>query len=127
MLDVSGTPFDFRRAASVHARLPSVPGGYDHSLLFSKPVGAYAAVALVQGGGIRMEVSTSEPSVQLYTVNGFDGSETGSEGVAYQRHGAFAFETQHLPDSPNHPNFPSTALYPGQVFRSMTSFRFAAD
>ena len=127
MLDVSGTPFDFRRAASVHARLPSVPGGYDHSLLFSKPVGAYAAVALVQGGGIRMEVSTSEPSVQLYTVNGFNGSETGSEGVAYQRHGAFAFETQHLPDSPNHPNFPSTALYPGQVFRSMTSFRFAAD
>ncbi|MYM23325.1 galactose-1-epimerase [Duganella sp. FT135W] len=127
MLDVSGTPFDFRRAASVHARLPSVAGGYDHSLLFSKTLGVYAPVAVVQGGGIRMEVSTNEPSVQLYTVNGFDGSETGSEGVAYQRHGAFAFETQHLPDSPNHANFPSTALYPGQVFRSMTSFRFKAD
>lgn len=127
MLDVGGTPFDFRRAASVHARLPSVAGGYDHSLLLAKPLGAFAPVARVQGGGIRMEVGTSEPSVQLYTVNGFDGSETGSEGVAYQRYGAFALETQHLPDSPNHASFPSTALYPGQVFRSVTSFRFAAD
>jgi aldose 1-epimerase len=127
LLSVNGTPFDFRSAASVHERLPAVPGGYDHSLLFSKPAGAYAQVAVVSAGGLRMEVSTSEPSVQLYTVNGFDGSETGSEGVAYQRYGAFAFETQHLPDSPNHAGFPSTALYPGQVFRSRTSFRFGAD
>jgi aldose 1-epimerase len=127
MLDVSGTPFDFRHAASVHARLPSVAGGYDHSLLFAKPAGTYAPVAVVQGGGIRMEVGTSEPSAQLYTVNGFDGSEIGSEGMGYQRYGAFAFETQHLPDSPNHANFPTTALYPGQVFRSMTSFRFKPE
>ena len=127
LLDVTGTPFDFRQPASVHARLPSVPGGYDHSFVFSKPAGVYAPVATVRGGGIRMDVSTSEPSVQLYTVNGFNGSETGSEGVAYQRYGAFAFETQHLPDSPNHANFPSTALYPGQVYRSRTSFSFTAD
>lgn len=127
MLDVAGTPFDFRQAASVHARLPSVPGGYDHSFIFSKPAGAYAQVATVRGGGIRLDVSTSEPSAQLYTVNGFDGKEVGSEGVGYQRYGAFAFETQHLPDSPNHANFPSTALYPGQVYRSRTSFSFAAD
>ncbi|MYM68916.1 galactose-1-epimerase [Pseudoduganella sp. FT55W] len=127
ILNVAGTPFDFRRAASVHERLPSVSGGYDHSLLFAKPVGAYAHVAVVQGGGIRMAVATSEPSVQVYTVNGFDGKETGSEGVAYQRYGAFAFETQHLPDSPNHANFPTTALYPGQVFRSQTSFHFTPD
>jgi aldose 1-epimerase len=127
LLDVKGTPFDFRKAASVHARLPSVPGGYDHSLVFSKPVGEYAQVAVVTGGGRRMTVSTSEPSVQLYTVNGFNGTEIGSEGVGYQRYGAFAFETQHLPDSPNHASFPTTALYPGQVFRSRTSFRFDAD
>jgi aldose 1-epimerase len=76
--------------------------------------------------GTRMEVWTSEPSVQLYSVNGFDGKEVGSEGVGYQRYGAFAFETQHLPDSPNHPEFPSTALYPGQRFGSTTSFRFSA-
>lgn len=127
LLDVQGTPFDFRSAASVHARLPSVPGGYDHSLVFSKPLGAYAQVAVITGGGRRLTVSTSEPSVQLYTVNGFNGSEVGSEGVGYQRYGAFAFETQHLPDSPNHAAFPSTALYPGQVFRSKTSFRFTPD
>jgi len=65
--------------------------------------------------------------VQLYTVNGFDGKEIGSEGVAYQRFGAFAFETQHFPDSPNHASFPSTALRPGQVFRSQTSYRFMTD
>jgi aldose 1-epimerase len=127
LLDVKGTPFDFRQAASVHERLPSVAGGYDHSLVFAKPVGAYAQVAVVTGGGRRMVVSTTEPSVQLYTVNGFNGTEIGSEGVGYQRYGAFAFETQHLPDSPNHASFPSTALYPGQVFRSRTSFRFSAD
>ncbi|MBV7537406.1 galactose mutarotase [Duganella sp. sic0402] len=127
LLEVKGTPFDFRTAASVHQRLPSVPGGYDHSLVFSKPVGEYAQVAVVTGGGRRMIVSTSEPSVQLYTVNGFNGTEIGSEGVGYQRYGAFAFETQHFPDSPNHASFPGTALYPGQVFRSRTSFRFSAD
>lgn len=127
MLDVQGTPFDFRQAASVYARLPSVPGGYDHSFVFSKPAGAYAPVAVVTAGGLRMEVATTEPSAQLYTVNGFDGKETGVEGQPYQRYGAFAFETQHLPDSPNHANFPSTALYPGQVFRSRTSFRFTPD
>lgn len=129
LLEVGGTPFDFRTAASVSARLPSVAGGYDHSLLFSKPLGQYAPVADISdaASGRRLIVSTSEPSVQLYTVNGFDGTEIGSEGVGYQRHGAFAFETQHLPDSPNHAAFPSTALYPGQVFRSQTSFRFGAD
>jgi aldose 1-epimerase len=125
--DVAGTPFDFRRAASVSERLPSVPGGFDHSLVLTKPVGAYARVATITGGGRRLVVGTSEPSVQLYTVNGFDGKEVGSEGMAYQRYGAFAFETQHLPDSPNHASFPSTALYPGQVFRSETSFYFGDD
>lgn len=127
LLDVAGTPFDFRGGASVHARLPSVPGGYDHSLVFTKPAGAYARVAVITGGGRRLEVGTTEPSVQLYTVNGFNGTEIGSEGVGYQRYGAFAFETQHLPDSPNHAGFPSTALYPGQMFESRTSFRFSAD
>ncbi|EEF25139.1 aldose-1-epimerase, putative [Ricinus communis] len=127
LLDVAGTPFDFRRAASVSERLPLVPGGFDHSLVLAKPAGAYARVATITGGGRRLVVGTSEPSVQLYTVNGFDGKEVGSEGVAYQRHGAFAFETQHLPDSPNHANFPSTALYPGQVFQSETRFHFGDD
>jgi aldose 1-epimerase len=136
---VAGTPLDFRVAASVNARLRAPqgtplqglnggPAGYDHSLVFSKKDGAYAKVAVIDdtASGTRMEVRTSEPSVQLYSVNGFDGKEIGAEGVGYQRYGAFAFETQHLPDSPNHPAFPTTALYPGQRFESLTSFRFSA-
>jgi aldose 1-epimerase len=136
---VAGTPLDFRGGASVSARLRAPQGtplqapngglpGYDHSLLFSKKEGAYARVAVIgeTASGRRLEVRTSEPSVQLYSVNGFDGREIGGEGVGYQRYGAFAFETQHLPDSPNHANFPSTALYPGQRFESLTSFRFSA-
>lgn len=137
LTSVAGTPLDFRVAASVNARLRAPQGtplqapngglpGYDHSLLFSKKDGAYAKVAVIDdtASGTRMEVRTSEPSVQLYSVNGFDGKEIGGEGIGYQRYGAFAFETQHLPDSPNHPAFPSTALYPGQRFESLTSFRF---
>jgi aldose 1-epimerase len=129
LLEVRGTPFDFRHGASLGQRLAALPGGYDHSFMFSKPVGAYARVAVIRDAvsGRRMTVRSSEPSAQLFTVNGFDGKEIGSEGVGYQRQGAFAFETQHLPDSPNHPRFPSTALYPGQVFRSQTSFTFDAN
>jgi aldose 1-epimerase len=140
LTSVAGTPLDFRRPASVSERLratagtvlaPLQPGGlagYDHSLLFSKPVGAYARVAVIKDSlsGRRMEVFTSEPSAQLYTSNGMNGKEIGNEGVAYQRYGSFAFETQHLPDSPNQPRFPTTALYPGQTFQSKTSFRFSA-
>ena len=139
LTSVAGTPLDFRVAASVNARLRAPqgtplqglnggPAGYDHSLLFSKKDGAYAKVAVIDdtASGTRIEVRTSEPSVQLYSVNGFDGKEIGAEGVGYQRYGAFAFETQHLPDSPNHPAFPTTALYPGQRFESLTSFRFTS-
>ena len=72
-----------------------------------------------------MEVSTTEPSAQLYTANGFDGSEMGAEGRAYQRYDGFAFETQHLADSPNKPQFPTTVLRPGEEFRSVTVFSFS--
>jgi aldose 1-epimerase len=139
LASVAGTPLDFRAGGSVAGRLRAMEGtvlqapagglsGYDHSLLFSKPDGAYAKVAVIEdtASGRRMEVRSSEPSVQLYSSNGFDGKEVGSEGAGYLRYGSFAFETQHLPDSPNHASFPSTALYPGHAFRSLTSFRFSA-
>jgi aldose 1-epimerase len=64
--------------------------------------------------------------VQINSGNGFDGTEVGPDGVAYPKYAGFAFETQHLPDSPNQPDFPSTLLRPGQVFRSMTVLRFSA-
>jgi aldose 1-epimerase len=139
LASVAGTPLDFRRRSGIGERLRTAAGvpllappgglpGIDHSLLFSKPAGAYQRVALIEdvASGRRMEVRTTEPALQLNSASGFDGGEIGSEGVGYRRYDGFAFETQHLPDSPNHPQFPTTALYPGQVFHALTSFRFAA-
>jgi aldose 1-epimerase len=139
LASVAGTPLDFRRPSGISERLRTAaevqllapPGGLpgiDHSLLFSKRAGAYQRVALIEdvASGRRMEVRTTEPALQLNSASGFDGGEIGSEGVGYRRYDGFAFETQHLPDSPNHPQFPTTALYPGQVFHALTSFRFSA-
>lgn len=126
LASVAGTMFDFRQPASMHARLTVAPW-FDHGLVFSKAAGKLALVATVDdaASGRRMDIRTTEPSVLLNSGNGFAGAETGSEGVAYQRHAGFAFETQHLADSPNHPHFPSTELRPGRPMRSMTSFRFS--
>lgn len=116
---VAGTALDFRT--------PRAAGELDHGLVFSKPYGIFGLAAVVTdaASGRRMEVLTSEPSVQLFTGNGFDGREVGAEGRAYEKHDGFAFETQHLADSPNQPSFPSTVLRPGQAFRSVTVFRFS--
>jgi aldose 1-epimerase len=73
-----------------------------------------------------LEVLTTEPGVQLYSGNFLDGSITGKEGRVYNRRYALCLETQHFPDSPNHPSFPSTELKPGQEFHSVTVFRFSA-
>jgi len=132
LASVAGTLLDFRQPASAAARLqtPSPllgdPPGFDHSVVFAKPVGKLAVVAVVDdtASGRRMEIGTTEPSAQFYTANAFDGKEVGTSGTAYQRYDGFAFETQHLPDSPNQPAFPTTVLRPGEVFRSVTSFRF---
>jgi aldose 1-epimerase len=128
---VAGTALDFRRGAALTPRLRAStllgdPPGFDHTLVFADHGGALALVAQISdtGSGRRMQVRTTEPSVQLYSGNGFDGSETGAEGLAYPRYAGFAFETEHLPDSPNHPNFPSTRLAPGRPFHSLTTFRF---
>jgi aldose 1-epimerase len=117
---VGGTRFDLRRKGGID-------GDYDHGLVFAKPDGKLALVATIDEAksGRRMQVWTTEPAVQFNTGNGFDGSETGSEGVAYRKNDGFAFETQHLSDSPNRPEFPSTVLMPGKQFRSETRFRFS--
>jgi aldose 1-epimerase len=130
---VADTPLDFRTAVGIADRLATPgtllgdPPGFDHSLLFANWRGALAEVAdIVElNSGRRMKISTTEPSVQFYSANGMNGSEIGSEGRAYQRHDGFAFETQHLPDSPNRPEFPTTALFPGQTYRSQTQFAFS--
>ena len=129
---VEGTVLDFREPAPIGARLDiadpllASSQGFDHSLVFRTPGGPLRRVAWMEdpASGRRMEISTTEPSVQFNSGNGFDGSEVGSEGVAYRQHDGVAFETQHLPDSPNRPGFPSTTLRPGAVFRSTTVLRF---
>ena len=133
LADVTGTALDFRRPVGIMERLAARspilgdPAWFDHGLVFDKPYGELALVTTVadSASGRRMEVFTTEPSVLFNSGNGFDGSEIGSEGIAYQRHDGFALETQHLADSPNHPHFPSTVLRPGQPFRSVTAFRFS--
>lgn len=132
---VEGTALDFRRGAGIMARIAAAPAElgepawYDHGLVFSKREGELAQVAVVLEpvSGRRMTVATTEPSVLFNSGNGFDGSETGSENIAYQRHDGFAFETQHLADSPNHPHFPTTVLRPGQRYRSVTAFGFSVS
>ena len=132
LLPVQGTVLDFRKPALIGARLnlsdPLLASsqGFDHSLVFRTPGGASRPVAWMEdpASGRRMEISTTEPSVQFNSGNGFDGSEVGSEGVAYRQHDGFAFETQHLPDSPNRPGFPSTTLRPGRVLHTTTILSF---
>jgi aldose 1-epimerase len=70
-------------------------------------------------------VLTDQPGVQFYTANFLDGTITGKDGKVYQRRGALCLETQHFPDSPNHPKFPTTELKPGQTFHSVTIYRFS--
>ena len=128
---VADTPFDFRRAAPIGAALdrthPQLDGrrGFNHSWVLRNR-GRLAAVARLSdpASGRNMEVLTTEPSLHAYTANWFPGTDKGGQGTIYRPHDAIALETQHFPDSPNRPAFPSTLLRPGEVFRSTTIYRF---
>ncbi|MFK0168506.1 aldose epimerase family protein [Streptomyces sp. NPDC090306] len=131
---VAGTPFDFRsahpigdRIAAGHPQLTDA-GGYDHCWVLHPPAHRgelrRAARLADPGSGRRMEVWTTEPGIQVYTGNTLDGSLAGPDGKPYERHGAVCLETQHFPDSPNRPEYPSTVLRPGEEYRSRTEFRF---
>jgi aldose 1-epimerase len=127
---VKGTPLDFTVRTPIGARindLPSQTGGYDHNFVLKNGgrALALAAVAHEPGSGRRVEVLTTEPGMQLYTANHIR-ELVGVGGAVFRRHAAFCVETQHYPDSPNKPNFPSTVLRPGQVFKSTTAFKFSA-
>jgi aldose 1-epimerase len=133
---VEGTPLDFRQMMPIGARLSSafqqmVYGrGYDHNFVLNKPSGGgmtFAARAYDPKSGRIIDCFTTEPGVQVYTSNGLNGSIVGSSGTTYRQTEGFTLETQHFPDSPNKPNFPTTELKAGQEFRSTTIFRFATD
>ena len=133
---VESTPLDFRQMTPIGARLHSAfqqmvyARGYDHNFVLNKPSGggmAFAARAYDARSGRMIDCFTTEPGVQIYTSNGMNGSIIGSSGSTYRQTEGFTLETQHFPDSPNKPNFPTTELKPGQEFRSTTLFRFATD
>jgi aldose 1-epimerase len=131
---VEGTPFDFRKPAAIGARIDQADeqlkrgGGYDHNFVLNSGGGAPAmAVRVVEPiSGRVMEVLTDQPGVQFYTGNFLDGTIKGKGGKVYRRRYGFCLETQHFPDSPNQPAFPSVVLQPGEPMRSTTIYRFAA-
>jgi aldose 1-epimerase len=129
---VQGTPLDFQTPHTVGERIGQIQesqfnGGYDHCLvLHHKEPGdlTFCARLADPKSGRTMEVFTTEPGVQIYSANFPSGSIEGPHGYPYPKHAGFCLETQHFPDSPNHPDFPSTVLRPGQTYHSTTILRF---
>jgi aldose 1-epimerase len=132
-----GSAFDFLTPRPIGERIVDdeqlrMAGGYDHNFVLNhslKPgrrgVAAFAARLRDPASGRTLEISTTEPGLQLYTGNGLDRGRPGKGGYAYPRYAAVALETQHFPDSPNKPQFPSTVLRPGDEFLSTTVYRFS--
>ena len=134
--DVAGTPFDFRKPTAIGARINDdneqlkLAGGYDHNFVLRRKLGApisLAARVVEPASGRILEVWTTEPGMQLYTGNFLDGSIHGKGGVVYTKHMAFCLETQHFPDSPNHPKFPTTELKPGERYHTTTIYKFSVQ
>lgn len=131
LANVEGTPFDFRKPAVIGARFSELSGdpvGYDHNFVLDGAEGERKLAAKVQEplSGRFVEVYTTEPGVQFYTGNFLDGSLV-SGNRAYVQHSGFCLETQHFPDSPNQPDFPSTVLRPGETFASQTILKFGVE
>jgi len=132
---VDGTPFDFRRATAIGARIEfdheqlKNGKGYDHNWVLNRDGDGLAHAARLEepASGRTLDVSTTEPGIQFYTGNFLDGSIKGKSGHVYARRSGLCLETQHFPDSPNHPGFPSTILRPGERFRSKTVFAFSVS
>lgn len=131
---VAGTPFDFTTTHKVGERINDSTdtqikfgGGYDHCWVFTDSTKALKLVASVYEPttGRFMEVSTTEPAVQFYTGNFLNGSVIGKKGVVYGRRSGLCLETQHFPDSPNKPSFPSTVLKPGETYQTTTVYKFS--
>ena len=131
---VQGTPFDFRAPTAIGSRIDATDEqitygkGYDHNWVLDGHAGTLRPAVRVTEptSGRILEVSTTEPGVQFYTGNFLDGTITGKGGAVYRRRFGFCLETQHFPDSPNQPSFPSTVLKPGQPYTSATVYKFSA-
>jgi aldose 1-epimerase len=134
---VAGTPFDFRTPTPIGARIDAddvqlrYGRGYDHNFVLNKGDGdkgpALGARVYEPSSGRVMEIHTTEPGLQFYSGNFLDGTLRGKNGVVYRHRYGFAMETQHFPDSPNKPAFPSTILRPGAEYRSRTIYTFSVQ
>jgi aldose 1-epimerase len=131
--DVTDTPWDFRTPTPIGSRLKQAGGkpvGYDHNFVLNKgwfSSWAVAAEVTDPKSGRTLTCSTDQPGLQFYTGNFLDGSITGKGGQVYRQYDAFTLETQHYPDSPNHDNFPSTILQPGETFATATVYAFGVE
>jgi aldose 1-epimerase len=130
---VEGTPFDFRAERAIGAGMDSSdalpPIDYDHTFVLDGDAGSGRVVARLHepGSGRVLEIETTEPGLQFYAGDQLGRSPSGKNGQPYIRHGAVALETQHFPDSPNEPHFPSTILRPGEEYSSRTVYRFGTQ
>ncbi len=124
---VKDTPMDFTAPMAVGARIEKVEGGYDHNYVLNNSDGSLALAASVYEPktGRLMQISTTEPAIQFYSGNFLDGSNKG-KGALYNKHNGFCLETQHYPDSPNKPEFPSIVLKPGEKYTHLTVHKFSA-
>jgi aldose 1-epimerase len=133
---VAGTPMDFTRPTAIGARNRDgtfeqlvIGRGYDHNWVLDRRDHSYtelelAARVLEKGSGRTLTVYTTEPGIQFYAGNFLDGTLIGTSGRMYRQGDGFALETQHYPDSPNQPSFPTTVLRPGQVYQTTTIYQF---
>ena len=129
---VAGTPMEFLKPEDIGARIDADyeqlkrAAGYDFNWVLNGKPGTLRLAAIVTDpeSGRKLTVETTEPGLQFYTGNFLDGSFTGRHGIKYEKHAGFCLETQHFPDSPNHPDFPTTVLRPGETMHSTTTFTF---
>jgi aldose 1-epimerase len=126
---VRGTPFDFTTPRPIGERLDDIGGnpGYDHNFVINGKAGELRLAARMYdpGSGRTMDIHTTQPGIQFYDGNLLDASITGKGGKVYVKHYGFCLETQHFPDAPNQPNFPSTVLRPGEEYQEVTVHRFS--
>ncbi len=123
--DVTGGPFDFRKPFKIGARIEQVQGGYDHNYVLNRKSSGMELVAVLYDSisGRQLEVITTEPGLQFYSGNFLNGKLKTPDGKSIVKHGALCLETQHFPDSPNKPGFPSTLLKPGEKYTTQTIYK----
>ncbi len=125
--EVKGTPMDFNSPKRIGDDIGKVSGGFDHNWVLSKKKDSLQMIASLYhpASGRYMEVLTTQPGIQFYSGNFLDNTLTGKQGKKYTQHAALCLETQHFPDSPNQPSFPSTILKPGEEYRQTTIYKFS--